>query len=230
MLRKFAICLIAALCGTGTLLAAGGQSTPDVKFKVVTPLAVPGLTLQPGAYTIHVVDHLHDRFIVKVAGQREHATFIGIPAPQLKQTASSGMATWPNASGSTAYVRGWQFAGLPSALEFVYPKADAVAIAKANNARVAAADPESEGRGQLSGLSQDDLELVTLWLLTPTHVGAGDASGGIQAQKYQEVASLHKPVIAKLPHTASDMPWLWLLCAASLSGAMALRLTRQGSR
>jgi hypothetical protein len=53
---------------------------------------------------------------------------------------------WNNAAGGKQYLRGWYFAGAPSVLEFVYPKAEAVAIAKSNQATVPAIDPASEGR------------------------------------------------------------------------------------
>jgi hypothetical protein len=113
-------------------------------------------------------------------------------------------------------------------LEFVYPKADAVAIAKSNHAKVPAIDPVSEGRPPtIKGLSKSDLELVTLWLLSSTHVGPEDSSGGIQAERYPEVASAkHKPVVARLPQTASDLAWLGLLGALSLVMAFGVRVRR----
>ena len=84
---------------------------------------------------------------------------------------------------------GWLFPGEAAVLEFVYPKGDAVAIAKSNNAKVPAIDPVSEGRPEeLKGLSKTDLELVTLWLLSSTQVGPGDSaaghSGGSAIQKW----------------------------------------------
>jgi hypothetical protein len=113
------------------------------------------------------------------------------------------------AAGGKHYLRGWYFAGAPSVLEFVYPKSEAVAIAKGNQATVPPIDPASEGRPvSIKGLSKDDLEVVTLWLLSPTKVGPGDTSGGIQAAKYTKVASVErKPVISRLPQTGSDLPF-----------------------
>jgi hypothetical protein len=120
------------------------------------------------------------------------------------------------------------FPGVPEVLEFVYPKEEAVAIAKSNQAKVPAVDPASEGRPlTIKGLSKSDLELVTLWLLSATHVGPEDSSGGIQAERYRQVASVsHRPAIARLPQTASNLPLIGLLGFCSLLLAISFRIFR----
>ena len=210
-------------------LGASGAAGPTNKFKVSEPTEVPGLTLQPGAYSIHIVDHLSERYVVRVEDtQGAHSTFLAIANPNIAKPTGSGEVTWSNAPGSKDYMRGWLFRGEPAVLEFVYPKADAVAIAKSNDAKVPAIDPASEGRpADIKGLSKSDLELVNLWLLSSTHVGPGDTSGGIQAEHYQQVASVsHKPKIGKLPQTGSDLPWIALLGTLSLIAAFVLRFYR----
>jgi hypothetical protein len=68
--------------------------------------------------------------------------------------------------------------------------------------------PPKAGPSPLKGLSKRDLELVTLWLLSSTHVGPQDSAADIQAERYKQVASLtHKPVINRLPQTGSSLPW-----------------------
>ena len=88
-----------------------------------------------------------------------------------------------------------------------------------------AIDPASEGRpAELSGLSKDDMEIVSLWLLSATRVGPNDNAPTIKAEKYQQVATARPvhPVINQLPHTASELPLLLLTGLLSLSGAAAL--------
>ena len=80
-----------------------------------------------------------------------------------------------------------------SMVEFVYPKADAVAIAKSNQSKVPAIDPASEGKVADKNLSQDDMEVVTLWLLSSTTVGPNDSAPAIKAEKYQQVATNEPP-------------------------------------
>jgi LPXTG-motif cell wall-anchored protein len=210
-------------------MAAGVAGTAG-KFTVSEPTEVPGLTLRPGSYSIHVVDHLSERYVVRVDGPRGriHSTFLALENPEISKPAVPGRLVWQNAPDGKEYLRGWLFPGVPAVLEFVYPKADAVTIAKSNRAKVPAIDPASEGRPvTIKGLSKSDLELVTLWLLSSTHVGPGDSSEGIQAERYREIASApQKPVISRLPQTGSNLPWIALLGALSILCALAVRIRR----
>jgi LPXTG-motif cell wall-anchored protein len=209
-------------------LTAPGFAGTGSRFTVSQPTEIPGLTLRPGSYSIHVVDHLSERYVVRVDAPKGklHSTFLALANPAVPPPAAPGEVLWKNAPGDKEYVRGWLFRGEPSVLEFVYPKADAVAIAKSNDAKVPAIDPVSEGRPPiLKGLSKSDLEVVTLWLLSSTHVGPKDNAAGIQAERYPEVASAaHKPVIARLPQTGSALPWIGLLGALSLLCAFIVRI------
>ncbi len=226
MIAKIASCCIALVLGASSLLAAD-SNRPSAGFKVSDMTAIPGHTLAPGAYRIHVVDHLSDRYIVAVDGQggKDRTLFIGIPTTDLPQ-GSQGEVQWKTPANGATYIRGWKFAGLP-ALEFAYPKNDAVAVAKANGTQVPAIDPESENMSTKASLSKDEMTVITLWLLSPTHVGP-NTPGGIQATRYQQVASAaHRPAIAKLPHTAGTLPLVWLLGLVSLAGALGLRTARQ---
>ncbi len=206
MRNKLALCSMMLMLCVGSSYAA----TPEVsaRFKVDQATAIPGGTLQPGSYSLQVVDHLSDRYILRVdGGSASQSSFLGIPNAALK--GAPGAIKWGKSPNDNTYLKGWNFgsaAGAPGALEFVYPKDDAVALAKANGTRVAAIDPASEGRVTNNGLSKEDMQMVTLWLLSPTHVGPVDAAG-IKAERYQQVASAaHKPVVARLPHTASLLP------------------------
>ncbi len=215
--------------GLSPFTASGFSATAN-KFTVSEPTQVPGLTLQPGTYTIRVVDHLSERYVVRIDGPKGsvHSTFLALADPATPKPASPGQALWQSAPSGKAYMRGWLFPGESDVLEFVYPKSDAVAIAKSNNAKVPAIDPVSEGRPPtLKGLSKSDLELVTLWLLSSTQVGPGDSAAGIQAERYPEVAQAtpHKPGISRLPQTASYLPWIGLLGSFSLAMALFLRFT-----
>ncbi len=227
MFAKFAAsCLLsvpALVLGTLPLHAADTDH-PSATFQVTNASAVPGHTLASGTYSVEVVDHLSDRYILKVkdGDGKNSALFIGIPNKALPP-GSRGEVVWTTPAGGTTYLRGWQFPSLPG-LEFAYPKNDAVAIAKANGVQVPAIDPESEGMVSNTTLSANEMHIITLWLLTPTRVGPSSPAG-IAAARYSQVASAaHKP--AKLPHTASELPWLALLGSLALAGAAGLRVTR----
>ncbi len=211
-------------------LTASAFTGAVYKFTVSEPTEIPGMTLRPGSYTIHVVDHLSERYVVRVDGLkgRIHSTFLAIENPEVPKPTTPGRVLWANSPGDKEYLRGWLFRDEPAVLEFVFPKNEAVAIAKTNNAKVPAIDPASEGRPPtIKGLSKSDLELVTLWLLSSTRVGPSDSSAGIQAERYRQIASVeHKPVIARLPQTASSLPWILLLGALSMLTAAGIRVYR----
>lgn len=195
-----------------SLMAA---ALPQAQFTLSEKTLVPGSTLSPGSYSIQVLDQLKDRYIVRIDATQggSNATFIGIKPKGTLGALKHGAVSWGSGPDGESALRGFSFGG-SKAIEFVYPKNDAVALAKANGKPVAAVDPESEGHSpQLSGLSQEDMQLITLWVLTPTHVGPG-----IQAAKLSQVASAEPPV-KSLPHTASDTPLVFICAMLSLAGA-----------
>ena len=232
MLARITSASIALLLSATTMFAADSER-PSARFKVTSPTAVPGRVLAPGSYTIHVVDHLSDRYIVSVDGPggKDHTLFIGIPDKN-SLGSSQGEQTWGTAVSGATYLKGWSFPSLPTALEFAYPKNDAVAVAKANNAQVPAIDPESEGILAKTSLSKDEMHIITLWLLSPTSVGP-NTPGGVQATRYSQgqsqlASNAHRP--AKLPHTASLLPTFSLVGLLSLLLAMSLRAMRLAAR
>ena len=223
---KIASCSIALVLCAAPLFGADPEH-PSASFKISEPTAIPGRILKPGTYTIRVQDHLSDRYIVRVenASGGDRTLFLGV-AGKGESHGTQGPVRWTNPANDATYLRGWNFSSLPTPLEFAYPKNDAVAVAKANNAQVAAVDPESEGMVSKSDLTKSEMQIITLWLLSPTSVGPNEKAG-IKAVRFQQVASItHKPVIARLPHTASLLPYAWLLGLFSLASAFGLRSVR----
>ncbi len=235
MIMKWrALILILTLPVSGSLAAEG----PASQFDVSQPTMVPGTTLQPGNYSVQIVDHLQDRYVLKVEGTggSPHTLFIGVPSKGLKGS-STGPIMWSSGPEGKLALKGFVFPRGGQSVEFVYPKDDAVALAKANSGRVLAVDPASEGKApQLSNLSSDEMKMVTLWMLTPQPVtGAGAAEPSITASKYSgngemTASSSHpKAPLKALPHTASDYPSIFLIALIALAGATLLRARRLNS-
>lgn len=224
-MRKILVSCSSVLLLVASLHAFAAEKA-KATFTVTTQSEVPGLALHPGNYSIQVVGRLADRTILRVDDEasKTHADFIAIANSGMQTGLKAGVTNWDVPVDGTTYVRGWVPPGSASMVEFVYPKAQAVAIAKLNQKKVPAIDPASEGRGTDPTLSKEDMQLVTLWLLSSVRVGPADAPAEIKAERYQ-VASLErpKPVISRLPHTASDMPLLLLISLGSLALAMLFR-------
>ncbi len=229
-MRPILRCALLLAAAPAPIFAAAVDDA-SANFTVNEQTMVPGTTLQPGSYSIRVLDHLQDRYIVRIDSTSGdvHSTFIGVQDPQLKSTNRSGVVPWSAAPAGSSALRGFTFGASAPALEFVYPKADAVALAKLNGSKVPAIDPASEGRpADVNGLSKEDREIVTLWMLSSSRVGPGDAAPSIKAEKYSQVASDHppKPVVARLPHTASLLPLTVLAGLLSVFGASMLAVRR----
>ena len=236
-MKPTSILVLAALSLASPSFAAGfgvdkGGAAPSDSsdFTVSQQTQIPGTTLKPGSYSIHVVDKLADRTILEVdsASGKAMATFLGLSGSGLPKSSGGKIAYDSGTDGKNA-LRGFAFPKGP-VLEFVYPKAEAVSLAKANGNKIPAIDPASEGRVEDPTLSKSDMQVVTLWMLSTTKVGTDGTGPGIKAEKYQQqVASNHppRPAIKELPHTASELPLIVLLGAGSLLGAGLLSVRRR---
>jgi hypothetical protein len=220
--------LILAFCSVLLLptFQARAADTPASTINLSTPAQVPGMTLDPGSYSIRVVGKLNDRLILKVKDVRGKTSvdFLGVPSPS---KGSPGITAWSQPVAGTTFLRGWVPPGSSSMIEFVYPKDEAVSIATVNQAKVPAIDPASEGRSVDPTLSTEDMKLVTLWLLSSTRVGPSESKPSIKAERYN-VASItkEKPVLAALPHTAGSLPLVLFASLSSLTTALLLRFRR----
>ncbi|AFL90479.1 hypothetical protein Terro_4278 [Terriglobus roseus DSM 18391] len=155
-------------------------------FTMPQTTAVPGGILQSGDYIIQIVDHLSDRSVVEVTsqGKASKLTFLAVEASSASVAAASGPVLWSKGAHGQRSLRGFNFS-TGQRFEFVYPKDDAVALANANKESVVAVDTASEKRPELSKLSPSDLQLVTLWSLTPVRIGADSAAlKGIEAKRF----------------------------------------------
>jgi hypothetical protein len=227
MKRLLKVCSASVLAMIPLIASAAEPS--KASFNISATSEVPGQLLQPGKYQIHVVGRLTDRVILRVddAAGTTHVDFIGIRSHDSKGSSPSGLESWNTPVDGVTYYRSWTPPGSTTPLEFVYPKAEAVSIAKVNQSKVAAIDPASEGRKADPTLSAEDMKLVTLWLLSSNRVGPDNAAPDIKAERY-ETASLTppKPLIKRLPHTASDLPLVLFLGLVSLLSALFIRRER----
>jgi hypothetical protein len=167
-------------------------------FSVNESTDVPSHTLAPGNYTIRILDSLRDRFILRIEDGKgtPRATFIGLRNPDFAGAHTTGPIFWASAPHrKTGAIGGFAFAN-GTTVEFVYPKDEAVALAQRNNSTVPAIDPESEGLRIDAKLSDQDRQIVTLWLLRPTRVGPGDGTPAIEAKRFRADASPTQTAIA----------------------------------
>ena len=204
------VLVLSTLLVSGTLLQAQKPSYIHSSEPLILDqkTVLPTRTLDPGTYSIRVVDQFTDRFILQVddANETPLATFIGLYSPDFDSSAASrqrGPLFWNNAPKGSKAIRAYGFRN-GNTLEFVYPKEQAVALAQLNTNSVPAIDPASENRKPDPKLSPEDREVVTLWLLKATRVGPKNETPAIEAKRY--VAPPTRPEAAPIQTAAATPP------------------------
>jgi hypothetical protein len=82
MIARIVTCSSILLLAAGTLLAAGPER-PSTTFHISDATGIPGHVLTPGAYTLQVIDHLSDRYVLKVSGKGDpQGTVLPIGRPR----------------------------------------------------------------------------------------------------------------------------------------------------
>ena len=103
------------------------------------PMQIPSTTLQPGTYTLKLMESNSDRHIVTVwdkDGMHLITTILAIPNTRLTPTGKSKFTFWETPAGEPAALRAWFYPGDNFGQEFAYPKEQADAIARAHNLQV----------------------------------------------------------------------------------------------
>ena len=95
--------------------------------------------LPAGTYVFKILDSQSDRHIVQIFNKDEttvYATILAIPNYRLKATDKTVITFSERPAGEPEALRAWFYPGRNWGEEFVYPKAKAIALAKASNTPV----------------------------------------------------------------------------------------------
>lgn len=139
-----------AACGVLLLTpaAATAQTTPD-RVTLVTfsgPVSIPGKTLPAGTYTFRLADSPGDRHIVQIFDRDQStlfATLLAVPAERTEAEGDPVITFKETAANLPPAVRYWYYAGERAGNEFVYPRNQAMTIARASGESVMSVDTES---------------------------------------------------------------------------------------
>ena len=132
------LCTFAALA----IVVPGAKATEANRRTVVTfdePVEVPGVVLEPGAYTFKLLDQDLDRDVVQIFDKNEghlYATVLAIPEDRLKPTDNTVITFEHRAPEAPEAIRAWFYPGSEKGLVFVYPKERARQLAKLNHGDV----------------------------------------------------------------------------------------------
>jgi hypothetical protein len=141
--------LTAVACAALLLGAAGAAAQPADRTTYVTfsgPVSIPGKTLPAGTYTFRLADSPADRHIVQIFDREQSqlfATLLAVPAERNQPQGDPVITFKETPSNMPPALRFWYYAGETAGNEFVYPKNQAMTIARASGEGVMAIDSES---------------------------------------------------------------------------------------
>jgi len=140
-----AFCCAAAIIAFVTPAAHADEWNKKTILTFSGPVQVPGATLPAGSYVFKLADIPGNRHVVQVFDKDErkiYTTILAIPNQRLEPTDKPVVLFAERASGTPQAVKVWYYPGDRIGDEFVYPKSQAMAIARATRERVLAYNDE----------------------------------------------------------------------------------------
>ncbi len=242
-----ALCCAAALTA---LIAPGARADEWNKKTILTfsgPVQIPGTTLPAGSYVFKLADIPGNRHVVQVFDKDErkiYTTILALPNQRAEASDKPIVLFSERASGTPQAVKVWYYPGDTIGNEFVYPKSQAVRIAKATHTRVLAVNDEPK---MANTAGEIPVEMKT------AAVGSFDENGNWQSEANRPVVTPNapaasakaapvttmaqaqttagtagsRPVRQHLPRTASSLALFELISGLSFAGSFTLRQIRQ---
>jgi len=102
-------------------------------FTFTQPVTLPGVTLPAGKYLFRILDTDSSRRVVQVLnaeGTRSYALLLSIPAQRLQAPSRPEIGFMETASTMPAAIRTWWYPGTTLGYEFIYPREQALKLAK----------------------------------------------------------------------------------------------------
>ena len=243
-----ALCCAAALTA---VVAPGARADEWNKKTILTfsgPVQIPGATLPAGSYVFKLADIPGNRHVVQVFDKDEKkifTTMLAVPNQRLNASDKPIVLFSERASGSPQAVKVWYYPGDTIGNEFVYPKSQAMKIAKETHMRVLAMNDEPKSSANTAGEIPVEMKTASLGYFdengnwqsdtdkpvvmstapaatakaetTPAPMMAGTQTAGTTGTR---------PARKHLPRTSSSLALFELLSGFSLAGGFAVRAIR----
>jgi len=193
-------------------------------FTFSGPVEIPGKVLDAGTYVFTVVEMQGDRDIVQVSnkrGNKVYGTFLTIPDYRMKPTGKVVITFDERPAGSPEAVKGWFYPGDTYGHDFVYPKAKAVQLAKANNTPVPSMPDELAADTTQPATTKKAQSVVAMKQASLKAQKPNEEE--VEIAEVFEVPPATAAIPRELPKTASQLPLVGLLGLLSLTLAICLR-------
>jgi hypothetical protein len=227
---------VVALCATS---AVAQTIDKKVYFTFSGPVEIPGATLPAGKYLFHLADPDSGRQVLQVQsadGKKVYGMFFSMPVQRPTAPDEAEVRFMETASGSPAVISTLWYAGERTGRELIYPREQAIRIAKTTNVAVLTTKTSTTKAG--------DVKSGDLIRVTPSgqdtefaeNSATTEPAGRLEhetpvaetpvATSGQSPVARTTPARSTLPRTASDTPMLLMLGLGFFLAALALRLSR----
>jgi hypothetical protein len=246
-------CCVAALAALTTASARGDDFNKKTFLTFSGPVQIPGTTLPAGTYVFQLADLESNRHVVQIFGKEDGkliATFLTIPDTKLTPSSNPIVMFEERPRGMPQAIKAWWYPGDTTGDEFVYPKHQALEIAKATHQPVLAMNddtsrstPDSMKGAKVARVNEsDDAAGTTASTAKPSAPPSTPAATGTTASAAtpRTSAEATSPTVGtagqnsagrksrkRLPQTASELGLFELLSAGSFAGFLAARQLRR---
>ena len=248
-----ALCCAAALTA---VIAPGARADEWNKKTILTfsgPVQIPGATLPAGSYVFKLADIPGNRHVVQVFDKDErkiYTTLLAVPNQRLEPSDKPIVLFSERTTGSPQAVKVWYYPGETIGNEFVYPKSQAMKIAKETHTRVLATNDEPKATAGTAGEIPVEMKTAAVGYFDENGTWQNDADRPVvmsnapvatTAKAETMPAPAPAPMMSKtrtagttgsrparkhLPRTASSLALFELISGLSLAGGFAVRQLR----
>src|SRR6478752_3886721 len=146
---KLSRLLLFLICAVGVLASSAFAQTIDKKvyFTFSGPVEIPGATLPAGKYLFHLADPDSGRQVLQVQsadGKRVYGMFFSMAVQRPTAPDEAEVRFMETASGSPAVISTLWYAGERTGRELIYPRQQALRIAKSTNTPVLSTKTETK--------------------------------------------------------------------------------------
>jgi len=183
--------VITSLCcavALAILLVPGARADENDRLTYMTfsgPVQVPGVTLAAGTYTFKIADGAVSRHVVQIFNKDDNkliTTVLTIPNERLEPVKDTFVMFQERPAGVPVAVKAWFYPGRSIGEEFLYPKQQAMAIARSSGESVLSTEGDITdqsariGRVNERGESADSSTTTTTTTTTATTTTAPAAT------------------------------------------------------
>lgn len=217
------VCCVTVL-GVGLAIGAQAQTSDDKTFITFSaPVELPGMTLPAGKYTFRLLDSPSSRHIVQVLsgdGMRNLTILLALPAERMEVTDDTVVTFTERAADAPPAIRYWYYPGDRIGHEFVYPKDQALRIARSSGQPVLSTETAITEVEEMKTAEVTKIESEETRPATAVETQA-------RVEERPDVAPVPTTGRTELPRTASPLPLAGAIGLLSLGGAVVLRRLRR---